>query len=545
MKLSVAFSGAAGTGINTAGILLWEYLVQRWLNVLWDKEYASIIKWDNNLFVNYISDTQIPTISKEIDVFFALDKYGIKKNQKIYKLNQTIEVPKQKDLFQNTIALGMAFKYLGLPLEDLIQIFEKRFEWEILQKNIASAKFGYDALEKNEINLKKLLKESNPNIKFLTGNYMIAQWAMDSGLEFYSAYPMTPASSLINYITQNPKVTFFQWEDEIAVSMAMLGAKFAGKRAMCGTSWWGFALMSESISYSNQAEIWWVWVLAQRAWPSTWTPTFTEQWDILFALNASFGDTKPIVLAPSDYEEGYTFIGKALNWSDIYQHPVVFLEDKQFAESYLPINTEKLKPEPVNRGKLEMNPSEDFLRYKLTDDGISPYTIPGTPNWEFIAPSYEHEESGATSEDPEIKKQQTDKRWQKIQTFINQEFNEGFWGFEIINEKADKFFVSFGFNKKVIQAFLQDNSDRWAIIVKVLQPLDPRLKQWLDDNEKHIKKLVFVEMNYSGQFEYHLSSHLNLNCEPWKQKISSIRRYQSYPIFIEDILADLNISHEN
>ncbi len=545
MRLSVAFSWAAWTWINTAGILLGEYLAQRGLKVLGDKEYASIIKWDNNIFVNYIADQDQPVISKKIDVFFALDKYWIKKNEKIYDLQKIIEVPRQKDLFQNTIALWMAFKYLGLPLEDLLQIFKDRFEGEILEKNLNSAKFGYEALEEGEINLSKFLKQPDSEVKFLTGNHMLAQGAMDSWLEFYSAYPMTPASSLINYITQNPKVTFFQGEDEIAVSMAMLGAKFAGKRAMCGTSWWGFALMTESISYSNQAELGGVWILAQRAWPSTWTPTFTEQWDILFALNASFGDTKPIVIIPSDYEEGYRFAWKALNWSDIYQHPVVLLEDKQFAESYLPVKLNQLEPEPIKKGKLLDNPPEDFLRYKLTDDGISPYTIPWTQNGEFIAPSYEHEESGATSEDPNVKKAQTDKRWQKMQTFIEQEFNDDFRGFEVLNKNADKFLVSFGFNKQVIQAFLQDYPDRGAIIVKVLQPLDPRLGKWFEERKEAIQKLVFVEMNYSGQFEYHISTHLGLNCEPWKQKISHIRRYQSYPIFVEDILTDLNISNEN
>ena len=87
------------------------------------------------------------------------------------------------------------------------------------------------------------------------GNELFAKGAMESGLDFYAAYPMTPASSVIDEVVKNKEVIFFQGEDEIAVSMAMLGAKFAGKRAMCGTSGGGFALMSESLSFSNQAEI--------------------------------------------------------------------------------------------------------------------------------------------------------------------------------------------------------------------------------------------------------------------------------------------------
>jgi len=129
----------------------------------------------------------------------------------------------------------------------------------------------------------------------------------------------------------------------------MLGAKFAGKRAMCGTSGGGFALMTESISFSNQAEIGGVYVLAQRDGPSTGTPTYTGQSDLNYALNASFGDTFPIVLAPSTFEESYRLIGKALNWSDQYQHPVIYLTDKQLSEGYLSVEAKQLIAEEVNR----------------------------------------------------------------------------------------------------------------------------------------------------------------------------------------------------
>lgn len=127
-----------------------------------------------------------------------------------------------------------------------------------------------------------------PEKTLMFGNECIGKGAMDAGMDFYAAYPMTPASSLIDVITPDHRATFFQGEDEIAVSMAMLGAKYAGKRAMCGTSGGGFALMTESISFSNQAEIGGVYVLAQRDGPSTGTPTFTAQGDIAYALNASF-----------------------------------------------------------------------------------------------------------------------------------------------------------------------------------------------------------------------------------------------------------------
>jgi 2-oxoglutarate ferredoxin oxidoreductase subunit alpha len=93
------------------------------------------------------------------------------------------------------------------------------------------------------------------------GNQLIAEGAIATGLEFYSAYPMTPVTSLLEVMLEHPEVTFFQGEDEISVAMAMLGARFAGKRAMCATSGGGFALMTESIAFSHQSEIGGVYIL--------------------------------------------------------------------------------------------------------------------------------------------------------------------------------------------------------------------------------------------------------------------------------------------
>jgi 2-oxoglutarate ferredoxin oxidoreductase subunit alpha len=385
---------------------------------------------------------------------------------------------------------------------------------------------------------------------------------MESGLDRYSAYPMTPASTIIDEVAGDSRVTFFQWEDEIAVSMSMLWAKFAWKRAMCGTSGWWFALMTESISFSNQAEIWWVYILSQRDGPSTGTPTFTGQWDLDFALHASFGETYPIVIAPDTFINWYTLIWKALNWSDIYQHPVIYITDKQFSESYLSINPKDLNAEKINRwefvpnvilsetkdikNNLDSSPmSKDdnliwYKRYQLTDSGVSPYTVPWLENWEFITTSYEHDEYGATNEDPKIKKQMTEKRAQKIQTFIQKEFNKDFYWYEIINPNAKKFFITFWFNRYVLEStpFIKGgggDSNYWLIVVTVLQPLDPRLKKRFKENEKNISELTFVEMNHWWTFQKLISNECNLRSESREKKIKSIRKYDLYPIFQEEI----------
>ena len=543
MQISIWFSGPAGSGVNTAGILLAELLAQKGYTVLGDKEYASIIKGDNNCFFLYISDEEQPFIRKQIDYFLAYDPYAVSKNESIYDLKKVFMIKDEKCKYKNTFTLGAALKIFGIGLEEgkalLEQQFsEKEFSTEVMNQNFLDLEAGYHYIIQNcgeacdIINCSKAIWTPK---QFMYGNELIAKGAIGSGLDFYAAYPMTPASSIIDEVVKDPKVSFFQGEDEIAVSMAMLGAKFTGKRAMCGTSGGGFALMSESISFSNQAELGGVYVLAQRDGPSTGTPTFTGQGDVNYALHASFGDTKPIVLYPSTFEEAYSFAGKALNWSDQYQHPVILLSDKQLSESYLSIDPKKLLAEPIKRGKKADSTAEDqFKRYEFSPDGISPYSVPWTEHTTFIATSYEHDEYGSTNEEPTMKGKMMEKRAQKLKTFVEQEFNSDFYGYEIINPDAETFYITMGINRYALEQHIKDKADMGIIVIKLLSPFDPRLKTFLKEHEKKIKRLIFVEMNQSGILEDLVSKECELYGE-WKSKVSHQRKVTLYPIFEEEV----------
>lgn len=543
MQISIWFSGPAGSGVNTAGILLAELLAQKGYTVLGDKEYASIIKGDNNCFFLYISDEEQPFIRRQIDYFLAYDPYAVSKNESIYDLKKVFMIKDEKCKYKNTFTLGSALKIFGISLEEgksfLKQQFsEKEFSSEVMNQNFLDLEAGYQYIIQNcgeacdIVNCSKAIWAPK---QFMYGNELIAKGAIASGLNFYAAYPMTPASSIIDEVVKDAKVSFFQGEDEIAVSMAMLGAKFAGKRAMCGTSGGGFALMSESISFSNQAELGGVYVLAQRDGPSTGTPTFTGQGDVNYALHASFGDTNPIVLYPSTFEEAYSFAGKALNWSDQYQHPVILLSDKQLSESYVSIDPQKLLAEPIKRGKKADSTAEDqFKRYEFSPDGISPYSVPWTEHTTFIATSYEHDEYGSTNEEPTMKGKMMEKIAQKLKTFVEQEFNSDFYGYEIINPDAETFYITMGINRYALEQHIKGKAEMGMIVIKSLSPFDPRLKTFLDEHAKKIKRLIFVEMNQSGILEDLVRKECELYGE-WKSKISHQRKVTLYPIFEEEI----------
>ena len=536
MHFNIAFSGPAGSGINTAGELLSELLSKKWYHVRMDKEYASVIKGNNNtMFVN-ISDDNKPYFSRKVQIFIALDKLAVDKNSEIFDLEEIIDLSTVNTARKNTFAFWIAVEKLNLSHEEAEKVLEEKWFLEKDREgNLKALEEGIEFATNNWWVKSDFSNNVWAPLSMQFGNSLIADWAAKAGLEFYSAYPMTPASTIINWVLKHPEVTFQQWEDEIAVWMMMLGASYAWKRAMCGTSWGGFALMVESLAFANQAEIWWVYVLSQRDGPSTWTPTFVAQWDLDIALNAWFGETKPIVLAPSSYEEAYEMIAWALNWSEMYQHPVMFLVDKTLSECLMTVDLNKLKEPVINRWKIEKeSDSDNYLRYKDTESWISPRGIPWTKNTLFIATSYEHAESWATNEDPKIKVQQMDKRARKTDTFKKEEL-KGWIAYEIINPDAKKFFITWWINRYPIEKVISENNDWWLIVMKVFQPFDESLRKFFKEHENQIEKLLFVELNHDGSCERYIRTECGLTTDEWNNKIDHLRKYSLYPLMIEEV----------
>jgi len=282
--------------------------------------------------------------------------------------------------------------------------------------------------------------------------------------------------------------------------------------------------MTEALSFAVQAEFPIVVVLAQRAGPSTWTPTYHEAWDINFALNPTFGDFEHIVMYPSTLEESYYFGWLALNLADKYQNPVIMLTDKQAAELHWTHG--EFKAAPVDRWVILDNPPEDYKRYELTDSGISPRVKVWTKNGDFIATSYEHDEFWATTEDSELKKKFTEKRWKKLENFFEKEW---FKGYEIINPEAKKMLVITSYTRYTAEEFIKNNPEFGLIVIKFLKPLDSRLR---DDIAK-LDEVIFVENNYSGQIENYITKELWLKYIDGL-KISNLRKYDLFPFYIED-----------
>ena len=551
MKLNIRVAGKAGLGMNSTADIIADVFAHLGYDILTDIEYQSVIKGGINYFDINIWDGY-QALSKYVDILIALDDKNLKTNREALKKGKKSFIITSKKnwekieslwvdyseynilpvlcegKYDNTYLISVLVKLLWLPkevIEEKIEVIFARKGEEVVSKNKTIFNEIFENYHIEAENIFPQIKNKKVKKEVSYGNKIVADGAMDTHLGYYSAYPMTPASTILSEVVKAKRVTYFQAEDEIAVINSALGASFTGTRAMVGTSGGGFALMTEAISFAIQAELPITIALSQRAGPSTGTPTFWEQGDLNFALNPSFGDFDHIVIAPSRLEDGYLRAGQALNLAEKYQTVVILLIDKYFSDGKASMQADFEKAE-YERGKFLWEAWEDYKRYALTDDGISPMIEIGKPWWEFIATSYEHDEYGATTEDSEMKKKMTEKRWKKLEKFFEK---EGIKGYELINENAKKMLITTSFISYSAREFVKNNPEYGLTIIHFLKPLDMRLLDELKGKEE----VIFVEYNYSGQLENYIVKELWLKFITGL-KISHMRKYDLLPFYYED-----------
>ena len=256
----------------------------------------------------------------------------------------------------------------------------------------------------------------------LTGSQAIAFGAMASGLKLYSGYPMSPATTIMEFVSTQAasyNIVLEQAEDEIAAINMVIGANFAGVRAMTATSGGGFCLMVEALSLAGMTETPVVIVVAQRPGPSTGLPTRTEQADLNLVMHAGHGDFPRAILAPGSPEQALSLMSKAFNLADKYQTPVIVLGDQYFGDAYFSVDEFDLGGITIDRGHVLTNedlPSPgDYQRYAPSKSGVSPRILPGQTGAVLYADSDEHTEEGHITESGAVRNQMMHKRMQKLE----------------------------------------------------------------------------------------------------------------------------------
>jgi len=450
-ELSILIGGQAGQGIQSIGQVLARAFMRSGYGVFSMQEYESRIRGGHSLTRLRIAGQRVDCHVPEIDLLIALDEETISLHQSELTTGALVifDSGRVKQNYEgrgflgldlsricresgglsamsNTVATGAAWAVLGLDIAVAERVLETNFARrgrEAIEKNIAVLRAGYGLGKPFCQKPMNLAEPGNGGEEplFISGSDAVALGALAAGAGFYSAYPMTPATGVMEYLFRHGTglgVKVEQAEDEIAAINMAIGASYMGARSMTGTSGGGFSLMSEALGLAACTETPLVVLNAQRPGPATGMPTRTEQGDLLFSLFASHGEFPRVVLAPSDPESAFLLTAEAFNLADLLQTPVIILTDHHLMDSHWAVDSLPLERVKVERGRLadevELDPADSYLRYRFTPDGVSPRAFPGQGRALVCSTGDEHDQSGHITEDPSLRTAMVDKRWRKL-----------------------------------------------------------------------------------------------------------------------------------
>ena len=345
----------------------------------------------------------------------------------------------------------------------------------------------------------------NPHL-YMIGNDAIGLGALSAGSRFMAAYPITPASEIMEYMIENlPKVggTVVQTEDEIAAANMAIGSNYAGVRAFTASAGPGLSLMMEAIGLSGMTETPFVVINTQRGGPSTGLPTKQEQSDLMQMIYGTHGDIPKIVVAPTDAEDAFYLTMEAFNLAEMYQCPVIVLSDLQLSLGKQTVDQLDYNRIEIKRGAIvqsDIEREEDdksyFKRYALTESGVSPRPLPGVKGGIHHVTGVEHNEEGKPSEAADNRNQQMDKRMRKVEHLLINEPVEA----DVVHDTADILYIGFISTKGAIQEG-KDRLEEQGVKVNHVQirQLHPFPKETLQQEIDKVSKVVVVEHNYQGQ----------------------------------------------
>jgi len=474
MRLNILIGGKAGQGINKISGIVSQILIKQGYFVFNYRDYPSIIRGGHNFNVLSISDKPIASHESKLDGIISFDENTKKVHGNELKHNGFIVDYKPFMNFginTNVALSGALMRILGLNKKFLIEEINKTLKGKkTYEQSLEAADAGYKS-QKTRFRLKSL----NRNISLLSGSQAIALGGINSKLDLYIGYPMTPATNALHELAKRQienNFMVFQAEGEISVANMALGASFAGAKVMVGTSGGGFDLMSEALSLQGVSEIPLTVYLAQRVGPGTGIPTYNMQGDLDIALRAGHGEFPRVVIAPGDPIETIEKVNEALYLSQKFNCLSILLSDKHIAES------EFSSIEKPNR----------IIPVKVTRK------VPGEKGMGVVkASSYEHTEEGATTEDAKLAIKGANARLKKYEDI--KKFCKRFEMVKTYGRKNSKnLIIAWGSSKGAIIDAI-DGLDFKFLQVLYMKPLSNKIKQEM----LKAKNIILVESNLTGQ----------------------------------------------
>ena len=558
-ELNIRITGEAGQGMNTIGSVISRIFTEAGFYIFSHLDYMSRIRGGNNYYQIRVSKYPIECPREKIDILIPLTAEALKLQKGSINEDGLTVVDRERfkvedcsnffcinfyelaneagdnDIYINSVCTGILAALTGIKLnivhEVISRIFANKGD-EVVKKNLKSAELGFnDALEKSTSDRFKLPESQKSPKYLLNGKQAISLGAISAGCKFYSAYPMSPSTGVMETVAKYSDkhgIIVEQAEDEIAAVNMVIGASACGVRSMVSTSGGGFALMSEGISLAGMTETPLVVGNLQRPGPATGFPTRTEQADINLVLGAGHGEFAKVIYSPGTIEESFYLTKKAFNLSEKYQIPVIILSDQFLADSTRNINKFEFDKEGIERDYVTTQKSQkekEYKRYHLTSSGISPRAIFSMINDAVYIDSDEHTEEGHITEDGKIRTAMVNKRFHKKMKALIKEFLEP----NVYNIKeADILFFCFGSVYGVLRESLkQINNKRLAMIhLPQIYPLDPDKILALSENAKEI---FTVENNAEGQLAKLLRRETGLKVD------KSILQYDGRPFTLDDL----------
>ncbi len=539
--VTIVFGGDAGQGIRSTGLGFIKAIARSGLFPFGRQDYRSRIRGGHNFFEVRVNTDQIYTHTEGIDLLVAITEDTITEHLDevvegggiIYDEDFEIDesevenrgvnlfpVPLSKiameeggaKIMANTAAIGAVVGLTDFDISYPEEIIEENFALKgdaVVQNNLDVLRAGRDYVESHSYDFEYQLEPGSQKIgrMVINGNQAFAIGAVAAGCNFVSAYPMTPSTSILEWITKHSKelqIVTKQPESELAAINIAIGASHVGARALVTTSGGGFSLMVEALGLAGMTETPLVIAEVQRPGPSTGLPTRTEQGDLLSVVRASQGEFPRIVLTPGTIEQAFEAGARSFNLAERYQLPVIVLSDQHLANSVRAVDGDRISMEDVEIDRGELLASDDldgldgtYYRHKFTDSGVSPRALPGHENAVYKTTGNEHDERGDITEDPEIRTKMVEKRMRKLETALDQDLRPpDLYG----QAAAEVSLVSWGstygaareavdrLNDMQVSANCYHLSDSW-----------PLRKEDLSELFEKANKVVLVEGNGTGQ----------------------------------------------
>lgn len=567
-QLSWKVGGQQGEGIESTGEIFAIALNRLGYYLYGYRHFSSRIKGGHTNNKIRVSTTQVRSISDDLDILVAFDQETVDFNYHELHSEGTILAdskfnPKKPEdtkaslyavpftematelgtsLMKNMVAIGATSAVLDLDIhvfEVVVrEIFGKKGD-QVVAKNMEAIKAGYNYMKEkygSNLHTMQLEKADGKQRMYMIGNDAIALGAVAGGCRFMSAYPITPASDIMEYLIKKlPPLggAVIQTEDEIAACTMAIGANYGGVRALTASSGPGLSLKMEAIGLAGMTEIPLVIVDTQRGGPSTGLPTKQEQSDLMAMIYGTHGEIPKIVIAPSTVQEAFYDTAEAFNLAEEYQCPVIVLSDLALSlgkQTVEPLEFDKVE---IRRGKLVVGdiPENEnngyFKRYEVTEDGVSPRVIPGMKNGVHHVTGVEHAETGKPSELASNRLAQMDKRFRKLE---NIRFDTPVYKYTP-HEEADLLIVGFNSTRGVIEeAIGRLEKDGMKVNHAQIRLIHPFPTDEVLPLIRSAKKVLVIENNATGQ----LANIMKMNVGHG-EKITKYLKYDGNPFLPHEV----------